>query len=408
TGEAQLEFWTPIDSRQIFQELTDSFANASKGHVIISNFVKKDFNTYEQELVSALAAGKGPDVFLIPNSWIPKHADKIRPMPAGQGFMNLREFQDTFVDVAAADLIRGDKIYGLPLFVDTLALFYNKNLLANAGIPAPPKNWVEFQEASKKMTKIDALGRIIQSGSAMGGWSDRTGGNINQATDILTLLMMQVGAQMIDANGMAAAFDKPRQTAGGESILPGVEALRFYTNFANTANKAYSWNSQIHHSIDSFSEGALGMMLNYAYNIPIIQAKNPHLDFGIAPAPQAQKNIINLANYFVVAVSIQSKAPNEAWQFAQFITGPNEVWKYLNTAKRPAAIRQFIDQQKKEPVLGVFAEQALTARTWYRVDAPAIERIFDSMIESVVRGRLTIEAAIRQGASEVTLLMQKR
>lgn len=408
-GEGELEFWSPIDNKAIFQDIMDGFAEATKGNIFIKTFVKKNLDTYEQELVSALAAGKGPDVFLIPNSWIPKHADKIRPLPVGPGFMTIRQFQDLFVEVAQTDLIVNNQIYGLPLFVDTLALFYNKDIMANAGITMPPKTWGEFQAASRKMTKIDSLGRIQQSGAAMGGWSDRNNGNINRATDVLTLLMMQTGAQMIDFNTMSAAFDKPRQIKTDQTIIyPGIEALKFYTNFANSAHPFYSWNSQLHHSIDAFSEGTLGMMLNYAYNIPTIKTKNPHLNFGIAPAPQAQQTIINYANYFAVAVSIQSRQSKAAWQFAQYLTDPKNVWKYLNTAKRPAAVRLYIDQQKNDPELGVFAEQALTARSWYQADPIAIENIFNNMIQSVVMGRATVEAAVRQAAKEVNLLMQKR
>lgn len=408
-GGGELEFWSPIDSRAIFQDIMDSFAEATKGNIFVKTFVKKNLDTYEQELIDALAAGKGPDVFLIPNSWIAKHKDKIRPLPVGAGFMTIRQFQDFFVDVAASDLIINNQIYGLPLFLDTLALFYNKDLMASAGIAVPPKTWSEFQLASRKMTKIDAFGRIIQSGAAMGGWSERNNGNINRATDILALLMMQTGSQMVDFNKMRAAFDKPRENEAGETVYPGMEALRFYTSFANSASSFYSWNSQLHHSIDAFSEGTLGMMLNYAYNIPIIKAKNPHLNFGIAPAPQAQpQKPINYANYFVVAVSVQSRHSNAAWQFAQYLTDPKNVWKYLNAAKRPTATRRYIDQQKTDPQLGVFAEQALTARSWYQADPVAIENIFDNMIESVVVGRAAVEAAVRQAAAGVSLLMGKR
>lgn len=411
-GEGELEFWSPIDNKAVFQDIMDSFAEASKGNIFVKNFVKKDLNNYERELIDALAAGRGPDVFLIPASWVLKHKDKIRPMPAGPEFMDIRQFQDTFVDVTATDLILNNQIYGLPLFMDTLALFYNKDILANAGIAVPPKTWEDFQEASRKMTKIDALGRITQSGAAMGGWSNRyKNGNINRATDILTLLMLQVGAQMIDPNTMTAAFDKPRQDQeSGETRYPGRIALSFYTKFSNSASPYYSWNSQLHYSIDAFSEGTLGMMLNYAYNIPTIKAKNSRLNFGIAPAPQPkdQKFIINYANYFAVAVSIQSRQSNAAWQFAQYITDPKNVWRYLNAAKRPTAARLYINQQKTDPELGVFAEQALTARSWKQADPVAIENIFNSMIESVVVGRAAVEQAIRQAATEVSLLTQKR
>ena len=42
-----------------------------------------------------------------------------------------------------------DKIYALPMAMDTLALFYNQDMLNAAGIPQPPATWSDFQEAVK-------------------------------------------------------------------------------------------------------------------------------------------------------------------------------------------------------------------------------------------------------------------
>ena len=42
-------------------------------------YTKKDETTYQQDLLNALASGKGPDIFAISNSWLPEYIDKIVP-----------------------------------------------------------------------------------------------------------------------------------------------------------------------------------------------------------------------------------------------------------------------------------------------------------------------------------------
>lgn len=80
-------------------------------------------DSYEKELINALAAGRGPDIFMINNRWAVKHTDKIVPSPAEK--ITPSVFRGLFPQVAEYDFLSSDEqIYGLPLSIDTLALFY--------------------------------------------------------------------------------------------------------------------------------------------------------------------------------------------------------------------------------------------------------------------------------------------
>ena len=81
---------------------------------------------------------------------------------------------------------------------------------------------------------------------------------------------------------------------------------------------------------------------------------------------------------------------------------------FLNAAARPAARRDLIEQQKTDPDLGVFAEQALAARSWYQVDNVAIETIFADMIDSINLGRQTLQDALKAAEAKVSVLMAGR
>ena len=71
------------------------------------------------------------------------------------------------------------------------------------------------------------------------------------------------------------------------------------------------------------------------------------------------------------------------------------------------AQRGLIEWQKKDnPNLAVFADQILTARSWYQIDSTKIEKYFSDAIESIVLGSATIDKAIGTLTNQIKLLMK--
>lgn len=394
-----IEFWGVFDERSDFDSVIRSFQAQNPNTTVV--YRQFSYEDYEKEIINALASGTGPDVWMIHNTWLPKHVDKITPLPdkipgLKKPLLTFRDFQSQFVDVAAEDLTAGNQIYASPLYVDTLALYYNKDLFNSAGITRPPENWDEFNEDVQKITKLDDFGNIIKSGAALG-----TSSNINRSTDILTALMIQSGVNMTDSENANATFAK-----SAKNTPIGEIALRYYTDFANPSVKTYTWNNVMHYSVDAFTEGNVAMMLNYSHQAGILSGKASRLNYGIAPLPQiSSSDIKNYANYWAVTVSKKSLVPNEAWKFIAHLTSREGATEYLNQTNRPSARRDIIDLQKNDLTLGVFANQALTAKSWYQIDSSAIETIFARMIDDVNFGRLSVREAIQNAESEVNVLM---
>jgi len=395
---ATLEFWSVFDDSDVFDPLIKQYQAISPNITI--NYSKKNIVSYEQDLVNALATGRGPDIFSIHNTWLPKHKNKLAP--AAETMITAKRFGELFVDVASQDFIDTEKVYALPLSVDTLALFYNKDLFNSAGIATPPQTWTEFNSAVEKLTQRDNKNNILKSGAALG-----TAKNINRSTDILMALMLQSGAKMINASRDAATFDQTVSAQGGD-FNPGRQALIFYTNFASPGLKVYTWNQDQNYSIDAFVNGKVAMMINYNYQLPLVKARAAHMEIGIAPLPQISSTSkkVTFANYWAQAVGRGSKNQIEAWKFLAWLSSPEISRQYLELTKKPAARRDLIEEQKKDADLGVFAQQSLTAESWWEKDNLAIEGIFADMIEVVNAGKVTAETALRQAAAQVNLLMR--
>lgn len=426
TKPITIRWWRTFDDEATVRPLIEAY-KALHPNVTIE-YRKLRLEEYEQELLNALAEDRGPDILSIHATEIRKYAPKLAPLPPTLTipFQELRGaikkevvtslktsptlsprlLKERFVDAVVKDvLVTGtddkgqpkEQILALPLALDTLALFSNRDLLNLAGVPEPPKTWTEFQGAVKRLTKLDREGALVESGAALGASR-----NVERAADILALLMMQNGTEMLDTSGFAA-FNRPPAALERKPVLPGAEALVFYTDFSNSGKEVYTWSAQQPASFPAFVAGRTAMMLGYSYHLPLIQARAPRMNLVVSKAPQIEGNPeVNFANYWVEAVSRKSKNQQWAWDFIQFATSPNQVAAYLEATGRPTALRSLVAAQSEKENVGVFASQMLTAKSWYRgMNAKAAEGALLDAVDAVLAGTEP-EAALNIAAQRVS------
>ena len=417
-----LEFWGVFDDTDAFQAIIEKYKTLHSNVTI--NYHKYRIEEYENELVNSMAEDRGPDIFMVHNTWVKKYSNKIFPLPAQtsmayqvqkSGFqqetvpeirvtksLTPSDVQRSFVDVVASDAILNNQIMGLPLSVDTLALFYNKDLFNSAGIANPPQYWDQvFQQDVKKLTQQDEKRNIVQSGVALGGSK-----NINRFSDVLVTLMMQNGSKVMDGNQVIFNQVPDNQVSTGYN--PGLGALVFYTDFGNPVKEVYSWNDSLPNSLDMFISGNLAMILDYSYDLATIKARAPKMNFAVVELPQISGNPeINFANYWLLTVAKKSKNQNEAWDFIQFATKEEQAKLYLDKTKKPTALRSLVDAQKADPDLAPFANQVLTAKSWYHGSNPSIaEDAIGTMIDNAAKNPSQMKDILDFGANQVQQTIQ--
>lgn len=408
--QVQLTVWGVFDGRDIFVNTLINAYQKKHPNVKVS-YVQKTYllneaQNYEKDLIDALAADAGPDIFMVHNTWIPKHHDKIGQFgPKLQATINFPfvNFRDAFPKVVGEDFTRDTTIYGSPLFLDSLAMFYNRDIFDRKGIALVPKTWLELERLVSQLREINPATNEIQKAAVAIGGSETS---INRATDLLSAMMLQRGVEFTDQSNTRASF-----AHGTGLVYPGLEALKFYTQFANPLSPLFTWSERFPYSIDSFASGNTAIMFNYAHEIPSLKSKNPFLDFLVAPLPQLASvtptKYSTYANYWGLTVSKQSQYPTWAWDFVLSVTTDESIiGPYLEKTRKPPALLTLIDKKRNDPVLGIFARQALTAGSWWQQDNFAIDDIFSNMIREVIRGELSAESAIVKAENDVSLLMR--
>ncbi|MFA6604055.1 MAG: extracellular solute-binding protein [Patescibacteria group bacterium] len=423
-----LKYWRVFDDQDAFQPMIDAYRQLHPN--INIEYSKFRFEEYEAALLDAMAEDQGPDIFSLQNTWMLKWQPRLATAPGVvtvpfremQGTikkeavtvlrqvpgMTLKQLANDYLDVVYADAVIPTEqedpraplvpyIYGLPLAVDTMVLYYNRDILNAAGISQPATQWREFQDHVKRITRLDETGAILQSAAALG-----TADNVERSQDILALLMMQNGAPMTNESGMVT-FDRFTPETAGQELTPGAAALVFNNDFANPEKEVYTWNDKMPASLDAFAAGRTAYFFGYSYHLAQIRALNPKLNFSMTGFPQIEGNKpVYYANYWLEVVSKKTAHLDEAWDFVRFITAAEQVQKYLNATGKPTALRSLVNSQLENTDLSVFAAQLPSVRSWYRgLDAIAAEKIFNDMIRQMIAGDAESNKIVELGAAKV-------
>ena len=159
--EVTLEFWGLWDNSDNWEEIIRKFEsktynlNGQKINVSI-NYTKKDFNSYEEDIAKAKEKNNAPDIFMINNNWFGEYIDLLEPLENNNAYekeynlISYSDIQNIFSTNTITDAVYQDKLYGMPLYSDSLVLYYNKDLFEKEGIDDPPRSWKEFNKVVKK------------------------------------------------------------------------------------------------------------------------------------------------------------------------------------------------------------------------------------------------------------------
>jgi ABC-type glycerol-3-phosphate transport system substrate-binding protein len=399
-AQIKLTVWGVEDKQTVFNILS-SYPYAQVA------YTQLDPANYGATVLSALAAGTGPDVLEIGNRSLPRWQPVLAPLPATYAAQfGTLQIQNSFPDVVSQNFITSGSLYALPLSIDTLALIYNKDLFNSANIAYPPKTWDDFQADVVKLRAVNAQGQLTRAGAAIGG----SEASVPNAPDILSLLMLQNGTKMVTDDFSSAVF----ASAGGGSASggggsAGLLAFNYYLQFANASGPYYTWNEMMGNAFDNFAAGNAAMVFAYQSDLATIKKKAPFLNIGIAqmPQPTGATVAINYPRYqgFAATKAGQSAA---AWYFILYMTTTDAIEKmYVSATGQPPALRQEIQADMNDPNLAVFASQTLAAKSWYEADDAKVDAIFNTAIQNVLNGQANSTRAFGQAQEAVSGLMHQ-
>ena len=289
-------------SEQDVRNMIADFEAANAGIKVNPEFVASE--ALHDKLVASSSAGSGGyDVVLYDVPYLAEFASK--------GFLQEvtgrvpPEVNDQVFDGAWATATFEDKKWGMPWILDTKYLFYNKDMLAKAGIAAPPTTFEEL----KAQAQIIKDAGIVEF-PIVGDWA--------QAETIIcdygTLMAAYQANFFVDG---APAFDSPDSLAAVQYMKDALDA-----GLVNPSSTEY-FEEDVR---KVFSAGEAAFALNWAYMFNLANNEGPETKIagqvGIVPAPGAEGKAANSAINGSMGLGIPSNAanPDEAWKLITFMT----------------------------------------------------------------------------------------
>ncbi len=388
-----LEYWGLWESPTVMNSIINDYKSI-KPNVNIS-YKKRTPQQYRETLESQINSGSGPDIFRFHNTWVPMLKEELSPAPSS--VISSGDFKKDYYQVINTDLKVNGKIIGIPLGIEGLALFYNGDILAAAGVTKPPANWTEFAQTAAKLTVRDTAGNIKTAGAAIG-----TATNVDHFSDILATMILQNGGD-------------PKSPTDTQSV----DALEYYTKFAKGENRV--WDETMPASTVAFAGGSLAMYFAPSWRAIEIKNANPLLKFKVAPIPQLEGAKVTWASYWAEGVSAKSKYQEAAWEFIKYLSQKDVLIKlYSESAKSPGRFfgmpypRVAMAQKlASDPIIGAYVSQIPNARSF-----PMASRTFDNgindqiikayedAVNSVARGT-TAKSALETTAKNVAQILAR-
>lgn len=396
--DVTLTFYGLFDNEEIYEPLIEAYQSQNPNVTIL---YKKftDPEDYLDLIINELAEGEGPDIFMMHNTWIPKNYKKLTPAPAS--IVTPDVFRSLFVEIAGEEMVIPDssnveQVWGLPLYIDTLALYYNDEHIEEA-LPSqgtPSTTWEGIKDDVVALNREDqSFERFERTGIALGR-SD----NILRAFDTLMLMMLQYKVDFYTEDLTEVIFQNDPNA---------LAALELYTSFALPSQRNYSWNKYLSDAdsaekeLATFARGKLSMLMGFSYTyeniineINALQAEGEETidinDVKIQEAPQVYDPETSAetqeayASYYAPVVSRTSANSEEAWKFLASLSTEESLRYFNEQTHRPSALRSLIDEQKQDPIYGVFAAQVGYAQSLPMSDANAYKAAFLTAIDEIL------------------------
>ncbi|WP_129843630.1 sugar ABC transporter substrate-binding protein [Streptomyces sp. RFCAC02] len=318
-----------------------------------------------------------PDILELDGSELPQFAETGGLRPLADVGLDTSEFSDSSRLLGSFD---GTE-YGVARSVNSLALIYNKDMLADAGLE-PPTTWDELRTTAAALTQGDTYGMAFSAGP-----------NADGVYQFLPFFW-SAGADEAHLDDNA-----------------GVAALQLWKDLVEDGSASRSvvnWNQQDVN--DQFIAGRAAMMINGPWQVPVLSAQDD-VDWAVAsiPVPEAGQDPVPPIGGTVMTVPKNDDHPEREDNAGRILECLNSADNQLAWGERVNNVPTRADAaqayREANPELAPFADLVETARSrtaqvgtrW-----PVIQDALAGAFQSVLTGRSSPEDALGSAQRQAT------
>lgn len=361
-------YWVSETHQAALNKVITEYNTLGKG-IVTAKYVP--FADFKKQLSIGASAAQLPDIVIIDS---PDHASY-----ASMGiFADLTDRVDVsaYYEGPVASATLDGRLYGVPFGSNCLSLYYNTEMLEEAGVN-PPTTWDELKLAAKKMTRENVTGIAFCSLQNEEGtfnfmpWLWSTGAS-----------SFEIGTE----NGMKA-LDFVQ-----ELVLDG-----------SMSKEVINWTQG--DVMNQFISGNVAMMINGPWQVATIQEQAPDLkwDVSLIPKDKEYASVLGGENFAIVA----GKNEESALLFLDYITQPENISYILNEMGYIAAREDIADKQfTDDPIMKKFVEQMQYAHPrGPHAEWPSISDALSLALNEVITGSNSSQDAAKKAQDTINSIV---
>lgn len=275
-----------------------------KGDNIQINFRPVNPTSYDSVLQTAMNGGQGPDILYTragEGTQSYAAANMIKPL---NGLVNFSTINN---NAALAAAQYQGKTYAVPFAIQTMSVFYNKQIFAKYNLQVP-KTWAQFLQLCQTL-KSHGVTPLYNMG--IQGW-------------MLALQFDEIGASFMSDSFTQGLVNKTAKYTDA----PYVNALKAYQQLAPYFEPNFqAVGSAGNEQETDFALGKSAMVMDGIFDVPTIQKDNPNLQLGEFLIPASNAGTTPKIDWYVDGnIAMNNNIKNTAVEKAA-----EEIIKYTTT-----------------------------------------------------------------------------
>ena len=299
-----VEVITSPERTEVLKGMVDGFKAANPG--VDVEIVSVPWGQAFETVATMIAGGDVPDVIEMPDTWQALYADQLMPLDERvAAWEHGATLTQKTVDMGK---LANGKITMIPYGFYLRAMFYNKKLLAEAGVAEPPKTMDEFMAASEAVSKLDGkYGYCLRGGpGGTNGW-------------------IMMAAVMNGTNEFFTEDGKSRLNEPGS--IAGLQFLMDLYQKGYAPKDSVNWG--FNEIVAGFYSGTCAFLDQDPDALIAIAERMPAEDFAVIPMPVGPAGkafpTIGFAGW---SVFNSTANPDDAWNLVAYLSSPesNATW----------------------------------------------------------------------------------
>ena len=398
SGPVTLTMWMgytpppPVDQSQEYLSIQDMVTRFEAAHPNIHidiQYVNSD-NALQKATV-ALQGGKQPDISYQYGTNMPQLATAPKLVDLTQRVQDPSfNWNDFFAGERAVATVDG-RVLGIPALVDNLAVVYNKDLFAKAGVPTPSPDWTwdDLRAAAKATTNPDPANKVF----GLDFPADASETMVWQ----FEAMLWEAGGDILNADNTQAAFNSPA----------GVRAATILQQMQQDGSLYLDFHPDSGQYTNLFNSGKIAMLITGPWDLSAF----PNVKYGVVQMPSFDPGGSHITIAGPDNWVIFDNGPDRveaSWEFLQFMASPQNVLKdALATSHLP--IRASVEQlpgfsafDTKFPGVGTFAQNLanVTKARPQVTQYPQVSSFLGLALVSILQGQASPQDALNQAANQ--------